>query len=68
MKLKWKLESFFRRSAISPNGLHITIGKDSGSMGINTYYYIEIDDEVVEHGFTRLKDAKEYLINNYELE
>lgn len=67
MQLKWKRLPFFRIETITPKGLKVVIGKDSGSMDLNTYYYIEIDDEIVEHGFVRQKEAKEHLIKYYDL-
>ncbi len=67
MELKWKRLPFFKIETTTPKGLHIVIGKDKGSMDLRTFYYIQIDDEIVEHGFTRQKDAKEYVIAKYDI-
>lgn len=40
----------------------IIIGKDFGSMGRSKpLYYIEINNEVIQHGFDTQKEAKKYL-------
>ena len=45
---------------------NVIIGKDFGSMGRSKpLFYLEIDGQVIQHGFTSQNEAKEYLAKNY---
>lgn len=56
-KLKYERVESNRLMTNTSNHL-IVIGNDSGSLGVNTYYYIEVNGKVISHGHKRLKDAK----------
>jgi hypothetical protein len=67
--LKWTKLPFFRQSATLEE-LTCIVGKDYGDRGSKAYYYVEVNDRVISHGHTRLKDAKQHvldLINEGEL-
>lgn len=36
---------------------------DFGSMGTSRFYCVEVENKVIQHGFYRLNEAKEYAIN-----
>lgn len=61
-KLKWTRLSFFRQT-ITINDQTYIVGKDYGTFGNTAYYYIELDDKVISHGHTRLRDAKRYVMD-----
>lgn len=44
-------------------GSRYVIGKDRGTFDSVTYYFIEKDGKVIDHGNIRLKNAKNKLIN-----
>jgi hypothetical protein len=45
----------------SINDSTIIIGKDKGMMSNKTYYYIEVNSKVIQHGFKSQKEAKQYV-------
>lgn len=45
---------------------NVIIGKDYGRMGRSKpLFYLEINGQVTQHGFTSQNEAKEYLAKNY---
>lgn len=43
------------------NKTNIIIGKDRGSRDVKTFYYIEVNGTVIQHGFGTQRDAKKYV-------
>ena len=48
--------------------VNVIIGKDFGSMGRSKpFFYVMINDKIVQHGFSSQKEAKEYLAEKYTI-
>lgn len=60
--MKWTRLPFFRLQLSMPKGVFI-VGKDSGNHGVSTYYYIELDGKVIDHGYDTQREAKKAVIN-----
>lgn len=63
-KIKYTKVSFYFIHALV-NDKSIRIGKDFGSMGRSKpFYFVEIDGEIIQHGFSTQKEAKQFVLEN----
>jgi hypothetical protein len=62
-KIKYNRVSFYFIHALIGDK-SIRIGKDFGSMGRSKpLYFVELNGEILQHGFDTQKEAKYYVIN-----
>jgi hypothetical protein len=62
-KIKYNRVSFYYIHALI-NDKSIRIGKDFGSMQRSKpLYFVEIDGEIIQHGFSSQKEAKIFVLN-----
>ena len=63
-KIKYTKVSYYFIKAIV-NDKVIRIGKDFGSMGRSKpLYFVEFNGEIVQHGFSTQKEAKQFVYEN----
>ena len=48
---------------ITIDGKSAIVFLDFGSRGTSRFYGVEVENKVIQHGFSRLNEAKEYAIN-----
>jgi hypothetical protein len=62
-KIKYNRVSFYFIHALIDDK-SIRIGKDFGNMGRSKpLYFVELNGEILEHGFTTQKEAKNYVLS-----